>query len=385
MKNENGLLTVYLTGSVNSGNAPEVERTISAALEGVTKVVVDCSALNYISSAGLRVLLRLRKQFPDLVVKEVSSEVYEIFDMTGFTEMMTVEKAYRVLDVAGCEVIGEGANGIVYRIDPETIVKVYRDADALEDIRRERELARTAFILGVPTAIPYDVVRVGGGYGSVFELLSAKSLAAVLRESPERIDELAAMYTDILVKLHGADPSGREIPELRPRILKRCVRLKEALPEEDAEKLTEMIKAVPCRNLIHGDYHVKNVLLQNGEALLIDMDTLSIGDPVFELGNMFAAYEGFNMVEPSRNDKFFGVDHELLIDFFRRSMRLYFDGKSADELGTITEKVMIAGYYRVLTNAIAHRDREPEFKERTIRASAEKLTELLKKQDTLIL
>ena len=46
---------------------------------------------------------------------------------------------------------------------------------------------------------------------------------------------------------------------------------------------------------------------------------------------------------------------------------------------------MIAGYYRVLTNAIVHRDREPEFKERTIRASAEKLTELLKKQDTLIL
>ena len=72
--------------------------------------------------------------------------------------------------------IGEGANGKVYRVDRDTIVKVYRKPDAIQEIQRERELARTAFVAGVPTAIPYDVVRIReGGYGSVFELLDATS------------------------------------------------------------------------------------------------------------------------------------------------------------------------------------------------------------------
>ncbi|MBR0085199.1 MAG: hypothetical protein IJL97_01480, partial [Lachnospiraceae bacterium] len=70
-----------------------------------------------------------------------------------FTEMMTVEKAYRVVSVEGCEEIGRGANGTIYRIDRDNVVKVYNNADALEDIQHEREVAKLALILGIPTAI----------------------------------------------------------------------------------------------------------------------------------------------------------------------------------------------------------------------------------------
>ena len=120
----------------------------------------------------------------------VHQELYNILDMTGFTEMMDVHKAYRVLSVENCEVIGQGANGKVYRIDPDTIVKVYLNPDALPEIHRERELARLAFVAGVPTAIPYDVVRIqGGGYGSVFELLNATSFAKLLIRGEKTTDE----------------------------------------------------------------------------------------------------------------------------------------------------------------------------------------------------
>ena len=106
-------------------------------------------------------ILRLRKQEPELAIVNASPEVYEIFEMTGFTEMMPVSRAYRRVSVDGCEVIGQGANGKVYRLDPETIIKVYLNPNSLPDIHRERELARKAFVLGIPTAIPYDVVKVG--------------------------------------------------------------------------------------------------------------------------------------------------------------------------------------------------------------------------------
>ena len=129
--------TIELAGRIDSGNAASVEESILAQLDGagIVPIVLDAAGLEYISSAGLRVLLRLRKKYPDIVVTGVRSEIYEIFEMTGFTEMMNVEKAYRVVSVEGCEVIGQGANGTIYRIDRDNVVKVYNNADVLADIQ----------------------------------------------------------------------------------------------------------------------------------------------------------------------------------------------------------------------------------------------------------
>ena len=185
-------MKLELKGRIDSNNAVQVEKEMRDQLTGQNdvEVVLDATDLEYISSAGLRVILRLKKTYPDLRITNVSSEVYEILDMTGFTEMMTVEKAYRVVSVEGCEVIGEGFNGKVYRIDQDNVVKVYKNANALADIQHEREVARLALVLGVPTAISYDVVRVRDSYGSVFELLNARSFAKILAEEPERLGYL---------------------------------------------------------------------------------------------------------------------------------------------------------------------------------------------------
>ena len=92
-------MTIELKGRIDSGNSAQVESDILQKLSGAEKapVVLDAQALNYISSAGLRVILRLKKAHPDLRIINVNSEVYEILDMTGFTEMMRVEKAYRIV------------------------------------------------------------------------------------------------------------------------------------------------------------------------------------------------------------------------------------------------------------------------------------------------
>ena len=87
-----------------------------------------------------------------------------------------MQRTWNTSPAQDCEVIGEGFNGKVYRIDQDNVVKVYKNANALADIQHEREVARLAMVLGVPTAISYDVVRVRDSYGSVFELLNARSL-----------------------------------------------------------------------------------------------------------------------------------------------------------------------------------------------------------------
>ena len=210
-----GDFAIALQGQIDTANAAAVEESIKNLLEGqeVTLLVLDAQNLRYISSAGLRVLLRLLKSGKKLKMVNVSPEVYEILEVTGFSEMITVEKAFREVSIEGCEIIGQGSNGIVYRLNPETIVKVYRNADALEEMQREREISRKAFVLGIPTAIPYAVVRVGDKFGTVFELLNARSITKLILAEPEKLDEFVAVFVDTLKLIHNtAVQPGRQQP-----------------------------------------------------------------------------------------------------------------------------------------------------------------------------
>ena len=128
-------MNIELTGSIDSSNALHWEETIREQLEGKEgePIILDAASLEYISSAGLRVLLRIKKKNPEIRLINASPEVYAILDMTGFTEIMQVEKAYRVVSVEGCEKIGQGSNGTIYRIDKDNVVKVYKNADALQE------------------------------------------------------------------------------------------------------------------------------------------------------------------------------------------------------------------------------------------------------------
>ena len=384
---ENGdLLTIFLKGHIDSANAGDVEKEIeeARAQSSASDLLLDASELNYISSAGLRVILRLRKQMPDLSVINVSPEVYEIFDMTGFTEMINVQKAYRQISVEGCEVIGQGANGKVYRIDPDTIVKVYLNPDSLPEIHRERELARTAFVLGVPTAIPYDVVRVGEGYGSVFELLNADSFVKLLTKGKKSLDEVAKMSIDLLKLIHSTEVKPGSMPDMKAVALDWADFLKDYLPEDLYTKLHSLVAAVPeDHHMMHGDYHLKNVMLQNGESLLIDMDTLCYGHPVFELASMFNAYVGYGELDHDITLNFMGIPFETAKEFWDKSLKLYLDDADEETIRSVEEKAQIVGYTRIMRRRIRRNGFDTEEGRAEIENCKKHLAELLPKVDTL--
>ena len=384
----NGILTIGLHGHIDSVNAAEVEKEVTEIREANQglPVELDCEDLQYISSAGLRVILRLKKAVGDVKLINVTPQVYEVLDMTGFTEMMDVRKAYRVLSVEGCEVIGQGANGKVYRIDQDTIVKVYFNPDALPEIHRERELARAAFVLGVPTAIPYDVVRIeGGGFGSVFELLNAKSFAKLLISGEKSVDEVAAMSIDLLKLIHGTLVRPGVMPDMKAVALDWADFLKDYLPQDQYEKLHDLVAAVPeDRHMMHGDYHIKNIMLQNGETLLIDMDTLCCGHPVFELASMFNAYCGYSELDNSVSQSFLGIPHETAVEFWNKSLRLYLDGADEEKVREVEEKAQIVGYTRIMRRRIRRNGFATEEGRREIENCAKHLADLLPRVDTLL-
>ncbi len=380
-------VTVELSGRIDSGNASAVETEILSGLSGKTNLplVLDAEKLEYISSAGLRVILRLKKNYPDLCVKNVSSDVYEILEMTGFTEMMRVEKAYRVVSVEGCEVIGEGFNGKVYRIDKDNVVKTYKNADALAEIQHEREVAKLALILGVPTAISYDVVRVGDSYGSVFELLNAKSFAKILAKEPERMDYCVREYVRMLKKIHSIEVPEGKLPSRKARLLKSVARIKDSLPDGLGEKLERMTEAIPESNhMIHGDFHTKNIVVADGEVLLIDMDTLSTGHPIFELVSMYNSYVGYSEYDPEIVIRFQGFNAETARKFWHESLAAYLGTKDEDRINEVEEKVRILSYTYLYDWGNRHPAAVGEHGEETMALWKGRLVELLKKVDSLV-
>ena len=382
----NEILTVGLQGHIDSNNAADVEAEITEARGSgdIKNVVIDMQDLQYISSAGLRILLRLKKIYPELRVVNVNSEVYEILNITGFSEMMNVQKAYRELTVEGCEVIGQGANGKVYRIDPDTIVKVYYKPDALPDIERERELARTALILGIPTAIPYDIVKVGEGYGSVFELLNAKSFAKLIQDDPGKTDEVIAMSVDLLKKIHGTLVNPDKMPDMKKVAQNWAGFLKDYLPEENFNKLVSLVDGVPeDLHMLHGDYHLKNIMLQDNEVLLIDMDTLCTGHPVFEFASIFNAYQGYSELDHDNMLQFLGIPYETGSHIWEKTLELYFDGRSREEIEAIADKAKIIGYTRNMRRLIRRDALENEKGRAEVENCKKHILELTEKLDTL--
>ena len=349
-KFENNILTIFLEGNIDSNNADavgaEIESIRNNNSEG--KVILDLENLKYISSAGLRQILRLKKKEKELSLVNVSSEVYEIFDMTGFTEMMDIQKAYRKMSVDGCEIIGEGSNGIVYRLNPDTIIKVYKNSDALDDIKRERELAKTALVLGINTAIPFDVVMVDGKYGSVFELLSAKSLTKLLKAEPENKDKYIKVFVDMLKEIHGTTVKEGTLPDAKERAIVWANRIKDDIPSEYYEKLLKLLNEVPHDlHMLHGDYHTNNVHYANNEAILIDMDTLSTGNPVFEFSNIFLAYQGFGELNHNNVTDFLRIDWDLASYVWKKTPELYFEGKDESFIDDIRHKAQVVGFTRL--------------------------------------
>lgn len=344
---------IELSGRIDSSNVEQIEIDINKEIENFDgELVLNASKLEYISSAGLRVVLRLKKKLDKVKITNCTNDVYEIFDMTGFTEFMDISKAFRKISIEGCDVLGEGANGIVYRIDNETIVKVYKEKNSLPLIKKEREMARKAFVMQIPTAISYDIVQVGDLYGSVFELLNAKSYAELVNEGYP-VEQLIKESVRVLKKIHSTELKEHELGSIRDDFIIIAEKSSNLFDKEVGEKLVKLFKEIPKRNtIIHGDYQIKNIMMQNNETLLIDMATLALGHPIFELAALFATYEGFSCVAYDNPPKFVGITKEQCRQFVSGTFKEYFAGKDDAYIEEVRKKAEFICYLRILRRTV---------------------------------
>lgn len=384
-------LTVQLDERIDAVNAAATEKTLQQLADANPgrPICLDATRLRYISSSGLRVLLALqRKLGPNLSVRNVSPTVYDVFEVTGFAALMDVRKKLQVVRVDGCPVIGKGAFGTVYRLNRDTVVKVFPGAeDYYPMIRREQQKARQAFLMGVPTAIPFDIVQVDDCYGAEFEMVDARSCNKVLRDEPGRLDEIIARYSDFFRGLHALTDEEGVLPDAKSRCLQRIDSVARYLSPHVRERLTALVQAMPDNNhLVHGDAHLNNVMVTGDSLMLIDMDTLCSGDPVHEFAALFMTYIAFPEEDPEDTMAFHGIPYETTVTVFRRALAACVGAEGGDVPEAVMRRISILGYLRFLeVLTVEQADRQDEQKDRQIRHAAARLEELVDTVDSLVL
>ena len=383
----NNVLTVCLSGRIDANNSAQIENELFAAIDGVNvaDVVIDAKELEYISSAGLRILMKLRKRINKKIqIINVSRDVYDIFETTSFTELFDVQRAMREVSVEGCEVIGHGYCGTVYRLDEETIVKVYESTDCLPMIQNEQHLAKLAFVKGVPTAISYDTVKVGDSYGSVFELLQANTFNDLLIEEPDNLDALVHRYVDFLKTVHSAEMDAGSLPMAKDLFITYLDSISNYITGEQLKRLTELITELPDDlHLIHGDYQMKNIMVVGNEPMLIDMETISTGQPIFDLQAIYVAYVAFSEDDPGNLERFFGIPDEMGERIWRKVIEYYFDTTDEKRIYDINCKIRLLAMVRFLYMIISDDSKNSELGGKRIKRSQDVIAELVGLVDDL--
>ncbi|MBR3133084.1 MAG: phosphotransferase [Clostridia bacterium] len=254
--------------------------------------------------------------------------------------MSKYDKIVDNIKIDDLSLIGRGANGSVYQLDEDKIIKVYNDS-SLERIKREKDAARKALIHGIPTAISYNIAKIGDKYGIIYECVNSQTLGQYLDKNPDKIDDAAKQMANLLKKLHSTEFEPGVLPDARDNlnVWADIAEKSGYYSDEVISKMRDLIYSIHPRNtFIHGDFHPGNIMVTNGEMLLIDMTDSSVGDPIVDL---MGAYQIMKLVSQREGGgkRYTGMSNE--------NLNLLWD-KFIGEYTGITDKDQMIGFERKL-------------------------------------
>lgn len=268
-----------------------------------------------------------------------------------FDSAKTKFRKYREISVEGCPKIGKGAKADVYRYDDELIVKVYNEKNTYKDVEREITLAKTAFVMGLPTAISFGIVSVGKGFGAMFELIDAKTVSEFIAKNPDHAPYYARIMADLARDIHSVrqDSDYNFFPDSKAELQRWVER---AFTDEDDDirsKLKTMVEDIPpTDHLVHGDFHTGNVFLSGGEPLFIDVDRMSVGNPIFDISAVYLFYVGFGKVDPGIIEKFMGFSAQTAGEFYQHFIQDYLQTDDEVIIQSVTQKAELLASVRLI-------------------------------------
>lgn len=345
-----GVLTVSVDGRLDTEASVRFDAEIAEISRNNPheSMVLDAEKLQYVASSGLRTILKLVKTEKNFSMENVSESVYNVFEMTGFSRIMTIRKALRKIDLEKCERIGFGGNGAVYRVSEDEIVKVNYNPATYAALDMELAKAKEAFLLGIPTAISFDLVDCGEGRrGVVYETIKSRTLGETIQSSPERMEELTEKYIEQLNILHAVHTDNPVFSNAKDSYRKQVEDASKFLTEEEGKMLEQILEVLPEGDrLVHCDAHPKNIMIQGEEMLWIDMEGMSVGHPIYDIISISAVLNGMRTDEVTMS--ICGMDIQTVLRFKECFIRKYFKTDDPEAVQKYSSMIDVLRLIRVV-------------------------------------
>lgn len=329
-------IVFHLDARIDSNNSASFEEYLitNQSKHPDKEVTLDANDLTYISSAGLRALLKLKKSSgKSVIIINVSDDVYDIFALTGFLEIFEVSKKIRTVDLKNTDVLMRSLNGKFHRQSEDKMIKVYDKGVTFEQVSKERDLAKKALVMGVPTLIPFDVCMVEDRFGLMFEASDTYPLSRALALEPHLLKRYATDFAHFIHELHSINAFSNAFPSIKEKYSELMYMAKNWLRPEDKEKINALFTGIPdAHTYLHGNITIANVVIHDNEMMVVDMASSAYGHPIFDLQNIYSSLIEKEKEKPFYCSSVLGVSPENCSKFWDLFFAEYMSGSKYEAI-----------------------------------------------------
>lgn len=277
-----GILTIAINGHIDSSQVTMLQNEIDDAIDThrneINELILDAENMSFISSLGLRSILQLKKNWSNVQVVNCSADVYNAFKLTGFTRLITITKALPSINDDQLKPVEDLKD--VFRLSEETMVKVFSTDASLEEVEHEVQQSREVFIWGVPTVMTFDIVKVKGSYGIIFESIMRKHIDAAT------LGELLRSFHQYIIE------PDQQIPSAIEREKQTVKAMTTEYGEERVAKMLQALNTIPdASNLLHGNLSLRYIAYsqEGNRPIVVDMSNIAYGNPVIDLTHLYCS------------------------------------------------------------------------------------------------
>ena len=260
----------------------------------------------------------------------------------GYDEFYDEEEPTKFIASEGLKVLGKGAEGTAYALDENRILKIYNNQDFSQVEAWYRNISLVDDC-GIRCAKAYELVRVENGYGIVFERLKGRNLGWTINENPDKLETLAEKMGLLLKNIHATKDPTHTFESVTERMKKSLdiITEKKMIGNDQRQMVMNFLDAVSERDtLIHGDFHEGNILVdENEELVLIDLDRVGVGHPIYDLIGNYLNHEAMIARNPDFALRSWGLDAKRIMRIKRIMLETYFGTSDMAVLDEYSETI----------------------------------------------
>lgn len=251
---------------------------------------------------------------------------------------------FKTISLAGLKPFAKGTTAECYRLDDETILKLYYIKYTENRVQLEKERARAALIVGIPTAISFDMVRVEERNGVIYEAVNGPTVSEQIISQPATAFETGKTCAQIASVIHSARGSKTGLPPASEKY-RIALQKQDYLPESAVRDMEAFLDELDQEDrYVHGDFNTNNIILTPDGPLFIDIGMLSVGSPLFDIATVcFSLFESPEAVETreSGRSRFSGLSHSECLAFWDGLRTSYFHGEPENETAERLRKIVL--------------------------------------------